>query len=89
MSPISIATATEVFDLLRDDLAAVEREFARQSGSPVGVVTDIATYLIAGGGKRIRPMMLLLAAKAVGCEDDFAHPHGCGGGDASYRHARA
>ena len=70
VGPISIATATEVFDLLRDDLAAVEREFARQSGSPVGVVTDIATYLIAGGGKRIRPMMLLLAAKAVGCESD-------------------
>lgn len=70
MSPISIATATEVFDLLRDDLAAVEREFARQSHSPVHVVTDIATYLIAGGGKRIRPMMLLLAAKALGCEGD-------------------
>jgi octaprenyl-diphosphate synthase len=70
VSPISIATATEVFDLLRDDLAAVEREFARQSDSPVRVVTEIATYLIAGGGKRIRPMMLLLAAKALGCESD-------------------
>jgi octaprenyl-diphosphate synthase len=68
VSPISIATATEVFDLLRDDLAAVEREFARQSDSSVRVVTEIATYLIAGGGKRIRPMMLLLAAKALGCE---------------------
>ncbi len=70
MSPISIATATEVFDLLRDDLAAVEREFALQSGSPVRVVTEIASYLIAGGGKRIRPMMLLLAAKALGCESE-------------------
>jgi octaprenyl-diphosphate synthase len=70
VSPISIATATEVFDLLRDDLAAVEREFALQSDSPVRVVTDIATYLIAGGGKRIRPMMLLLAAKALGCESE-------------------
>ena len=70
MSPISIATATEVFDLLRDDLAAVEREFARQSDSQVRVVTEIATYLIAGGGKRIRPMMLLLAAKALGCEGE-------------------
>jgi octaprenyl-diphosphate synthase len=70
VGPISIATATEVFDLLRDDLAAVEREFARQSDSPVSVVTDIATYLIAGGGKRIRPMMLLLGAKALGCEND-------------------
>lgn len=70
MSPISIASATEVFDLLRDDLAAVEREFANQSDSPVRVVTDIATYLIAGGGKRIRPLLLLLAARSLGCESD-------------------
>jgi octaprenyl-diphosphate synthase len=68
VSPLSIATATEVFDLLREDLAAVELEFAGQSRSPVRVVTDIATYLIAGGGKRIRPMMLLLAARALGCD---------------------
>jgi octaprenyl-diphosphate synthase len=67
MSTISIATAGEVTDLLRDDLSAIEREFTRQSASPVTVVTDIATYLIAGGGKRIRPLLLLLSAKALGC----------------------
>lgn len=67
MSPLSIATANEVFDLLRDDLAAVEREFAVQSGSPVRVVTDIAQYLIAGGGKRIRPLLLLLSSRALAC----------------------
>ena len=67
MSAISIATASEVFDLLRDDLAAIEREFATQSASNVAVITDIAQYLIAGGGKRIRPLLLLLSAKALGC----------------------
>ncbi len=70
VSALSIATATEVFDLLRDDLAAVEQEFARQSDSPVEAVTDIANYLIAGGGKRIRPLLLLLAAKACGSRSD-------------------
>ena len=68
MSTISIATAKEVFDLLRDDLAAIEQEFARQSASEVEVVTDIARYLMAGGGKRIRPLLLLLSSKALGCE---------------------
>src|SRR6185437_11015274 len=63
----SIATAAEVFDLLRDDLAAIEREFAVHSASDVAVITDIAQYLIAGGGKRIRPLLLLLSAKALGC----------------------
>jgi len=67
VSTLSIATAGEVTDLLRDDLSAIEREFTRQSASPVEVVTDIANYLIAGGGKRIRPLLLLLSAKALGC----------------------
>ena len=66
MSTISIATASEVIDLLKDDLSAIEREFTIQSASPVQVITDIATYLIAGGGKRIRPLLLLLSAKALG-----------------------
>src|ERR1700734_2256023 len=70
MSTISIATAAEVFDLLKDDLAAIEVEFSRQADSPVAVVTDIANYLIAGGGKRIRPLLLLLSAKSLHCENE-------------------
>ena len=66
MSVISIATTGEVNELLRDDLSAIEREFSRQAASPVQVVTDIAEYLISGGGKRIRPVLLLLSAKALG-----------------------
>jgi octaprenyl-diphosphate synthase len=67
VSTVSIATAAEVVELLRDDLAAIEREFTAQSDSPVEVITDIANYLIAGGGKRIRPLLLLLSSKALGC----------------------
>ncbi len=69
MSTLSIATAKEVFDLLRDDLAAIEQEFTRQSASNVDVITDIAQYLMSGGGKRIRPLLLLLSAKALGCDN--------------------
>ena len=67
MSTLSISSAKEVFDLLREDLASIEKEFATQSHSEVDVITDIAGYLMAGGGKRIRPMLLLLSAKALGC----------------------
>src|SRR5271154_408563 len=73
VSTLSIATAKEVFDLLRDDLAAIEREFSRQSASNVAAITDIAEYLIAGGGKRIRPLLLLLSSKALDTELDAAH----------------
>ena len=70
MSTTSIATADQVIDLVRDDLLAIEREFARQSDSPVQVVTDIAQYLMAGGGKRIRPLLLLLSAKALNTRNE-------------------
>jgi octaprenyl-diphosphate synthase len=55
-----------VFELLRDDLRAVERELARDSDSTVQAITEIAGYLREGGGKRIRPTLLLLAARALG-----------------------
>src|SRR5512140_888496 len=58
--------AREVFELLREDLAAIEREFGRDTVSNVGVITEIGEYLRAGGGKRIRPALLLLAAKLFG-----------------------
>jgi len=55
--------AKEVFELLRDDLEAVEREFGRDTVSSVPAITEIGEYLRAGGGKRIRPALLLLSAK--------------------------
>jgi octaprenyl-diphosphate synthase len=70
VSTLSIATAKEVFDLLREDLAAIEKEFTRRSESSVAVITDIAQYLMSGGGKRIRPLLLLLSAKALGCTSE-------------------
>ncbi len=63
MSAPTTPNAKEVFELLRDDLAAIEREFGRDTVSSVRAITDIGEYLRAGGGKRIRPALLLLAAK--------------------------
>jgi octaprenyl-diphosphate synthase len=53
----------EVFELLRDDLAAIEREFGRGTVSNVRAITEIGEHLRAGGGKRIRPALLLLSSK--------------------------
>ena len=55
----------EVFDLLRDDLVALEDEFGRDTISSVQAITEIGEYLRAGGGKRIRPALLLLSAKLL------------------------
>jgi octaprenyl-diphosphate synthase len=62
-------SAKEVFELLRDDLAAIEREFGRDTVSSVEVITEIGEYLRGGGGKRLRPALLLLAAKLFQRED--------------------
>jgi octaprenyl-diphosphate synthase len=63
---LTIATAREVFDLLRDDLVAIEQELGRDSASGVSTITEIAEYLREGGGKRIRPSLLLLSAHMLG-----------------------
>lgn len=59
-------TAKEIFELLRDDLAAIEAHFERGTVSNVPAITDIGAYLRAGGGKRLRPALLLLSAKLMG-----------------------
>ena len=66
MSTLAIATAREVFDLLRDDLVAIEQELGRDAASSVSTITEIAEYLREGGGKRIRPSLLLLSAHMLG-----------------------
>jgi octaprenyl-diphosphate synthase len=58
----------EIFELLRDDLAAIEREFGRDTVSNVAAITDIGEYLRGGGGKRIRPALLLLSSKLFNYE---------------------
>jgi len=66
LSTLATATAREIFDLLRDDLAAIELELGRDAASGVSTITEIAEYLREGGGKRIRPSLLLLAAHMLG-----------------------
>ena len=66
LSTLAITTAKEIFDLLRDDLVAVEQELGRDAASGVSTITEIAEYLREGGGKRIRPSLLLLGAHAMG-----------------------
>jgi len=65
LSTSAITNGKEVFDLLRDDLVALEGEFGQDTVSGVPAITEIGEYLRAGGGKRIRPALLLLSAKLL------------------------
>jgi octaprenyl-diphosphate synthase len=66
-TPVAI-NGREIFELLRDDLAAIEREFGRDTVSDVAAITEIGEYLRVGGGKRLRPALLLLSSKLFNYE---------------------
>ncbi len=62
----AVQIAKGIFDLIRDDLALVEQEIAAQNIAAIQPVAEISSYLREGGGKRMRPALLLLAAGAAG-----------------------
>jgi len=63
---IALLTAKEIFELVREDLLLVEQELARQSATAFEPVSEITSYLLGGGGKRMRPALLLLANRYAG-----------------------
>ena len=55
-------------DIVKDDFDAVNGLIIDQLHSEVGLVEQIGHYLIEAGGKRLRPLLVLLAARASGYE---------------------
>jgi octaprenyl-diphosphate synthase len=59
--------------LVADDMAAVDALIRRRLASDVVLVNQVGEHIIAAGGKRLRPMLLLLAARALGHSGGDAH----------------
>ena len=55
-----------ILALAAPDMAAVDALIRRRLGSDVVLVNQVAEHIVSGGGKRLRPMLLLLAARALG-----------------------
>jgi octaprenyl-diphosphate synthase len=64
--------AHEIFELVQPDLKLVEQEIGCESVASVEAITTINQYLHAGGGKRLRPMLLLLITRLFGPSNDTA-----------------
>ena len=62
----------EIVQLVEDDLVRVEALFEEEMRSDVPLVSEIARYVRDGGGKRIRPALLLLACRLCGYRGDRA-----------------
>jgi len=52
-------------DLIKNDLHAVDQLIREQLHSPVELINQIGEHIIEGGGKRIRPLLTLLVARAL------------------------
>lgn len=57
-------------DFVQDDLLGVNTEILARMQSRVGLIPELAGHLISSGGKRLRPMLTLAAAKLCGYEGD-------------------
>jgi octaprenyl-diphosphate synthase len=60
--------------LVADDLAAVDAEIRRQLASDVVLVNQVGDYIVGGGGKRLRPLLVVLAARAAGAKNSAHVP---------------
>lgn len=62
----SSPSASTVLSLITDDMREVDAVIARRLESAVPLVGEVSRYIISSGGKRLRPALLLLVARALG-----------------------
>ena len=73
VDPVSRQSALglrEIVQLVEDDLVRVEELFEDQIRSDVRLVGEIGRYIREGGGKRVRPALLLLASRLCGFQGE-------------------
>ena len=65
-APRKATDIQHVFDLCADEMSSVDTLIRESLDSNVVLIRQIAEYIIGSGGKRLRPMLVVLAAKACG-----------------------
>ncbi|MFQ5442801.1 MAG: polyprenyl synthetase family protein [Thermodesulfobacteriota bacterium] len=64
----------EVIDLVKDDVAKAEESFKKNLNSDVWLVSKVGEYIFSSGGKRFRPLILLLCARLCGYKGESHIP---------------
>ena len=65
-SSSSTQSASSAAALMAPDMAEVDKVIQRRLQSEVALIQQIGNYIISAGGKRIRPLLVLMLAKALG-----------------------
>lgn len=63
-------TAQRIYDTVADDFSRVNDLIIKRLASDVPLVEKIAHYIIESGGKRLRPLLVLLSSRAAGFTGD-------------------
>ena len=59
-----------ILSIVEDDLIKVEEEFKKNLASRVDLIPTVGEYVLRSGGKRLRPILLLMASKLAGYVGD-------------------
>ncbi|MEK7769719.1 MAG: polyprenyl synthetase family protein [candidate division NC10 bacterium] len=78
-SPTSLETLLKerVGLLIGPELSAIETEIAREIDSPVELIREMGEFIAGAGGKRLRPILLLMAGRLAGYSGPRAVHLGC------------
>ena len=68
--PLETVAFDAVSNLAREDMEAVDRLISKSLESDVALVSQVSHYIVASGGKRLRPLIVLLAARAFGYQGE-------------------
>ncbi|MEX5216829.1 MAG: polyprenyl synthetase family protein [Nitrospiraceae bacterium] len=65
-STLTLHTMADVWEAYRDELLGVEEQVRKNLDSSVALVNTVAAHILSSGGKRIRPLFVLLCARLCG-----------------------
>lgn len=67
-------TADQLIDLIRPDFDALNDLLISQLGSDIDLIEQVSQYLIQSGGKRVRPLVTLMTARALNTQNEHHIP---------------
>ena len=63
------ASLEEIRSIVSEEWSLLDQEIEKQLSSDIQLINNISQYIVNSGGKRIRPLIVLLSAKACGASD--------------------
>jgi octaprenyl-diphosphate synthase len=67
----------DLWALVESDMHKVETGLCEQMDSPIGRIPEVGKHLLDAGGKRLRPLLSVLAGRACGLDVNLAVAAGC------------